>query len=216
MEKEIVIEKICTEGLVAVVRGSNYEEARGIVEACVNGGVKLVEITFTIPGAHQLMSALAAECTSTDVMIGAGTVLDPATARIAMLSGAQFIVSPCLDIETVRLCNRYRVPILPGIMTVREAVLAMEAGADILKIFPGEMMGAKFVKALKGPLPQARLMPTGGVDLNNVGDWIKAGCVAVGVGGNLTRGAVQGDYAQVTKMARRFVEVVRKAKEEVG
>lgn len=215
MEKEVVIQRLCSDGLVAVVRGSSHEEARRIVEACVNGGVKLIEVTFTIPGAHQLMAALAEEYAGTDVIIGAGTVLDAATARIAILSGAQFVVSPCLDVDTVRLCNRYRVPAMPGIMTVREAVLAMEAGADILKVFPGEMMGPKFVKAIKGPLPQVRLMPTGGVDLDNVGEWINAGCVAVGVGGNLTRGATKGDYAQVIETARRFVEAVQKAKDQL-
>lgn len=215
MDKTALIERLCKEGLVVVVRGANHEEARKAVEACVAGGIQLIEITFTIPRAHQLMSALSEDYAGSDVMIGAGTVLDAATARLAMLSGAQFIVSPCLDVETVQLCNRYRVPVLPGIMTVREAVQAMQAGADILKVFPGEMMGPKFVKALKGPLPQARFMPTGGVDLDNVGEWIKAGCVAVGVGGNLTAGAAQGDYARVTETARRFVEAVRKAKEEV-
>ncbi len=200
MDKEIIIKRLCEEGLVVVVRGANHEEARKAVKACVAGGIKLIEITFTIPGAHELMAELAAEYTGTDVMIGAGTVLDPTTARLSILSGAQFVVSPCLDVETVKLCNKYRVPVMPGIMTVREAVLAMEAGADILK----------------GPLPQVRLMPTGGVDIDNVGEWIKAGCVAVGVGSNLTRGAVTGDFALVTETARQFVEAVRKAKEAVS
>ena len=215
MDKEAIIRKLRDEALVAVVRGSNYDEARQTIEACVKGGVKLIEITFTIPGAHNLMSALSEEYASTDVIIGAGTVLDAPTARIAILSGAQFVVSPCLDVETVKLCNRYRIPAMPGIMTVREAVMAMEAGADILKVFPGEMMGPKFVKALRGPLPQVQLMPTGGVDLDNVGEWLKAGCVAVGVGGNLTGGAAKGDFVQVTEKARLFVEAVRKAKAEL-
>lgn len=216
MDKEIVIKRLCEESLVVVIRGANHEEARKTVTACVAGGIKLIEVTFTIPGAHQLMAELAEEYKGTDVMIGAGTVLDPTTARLAILSGAEFVVSPCLDVETVKLCNKYRVPVMPGIMTVREAVLAMEAGADILKVFPGEMMGPKFVKALKGPLPHAHLMPTGGVDIDNVGEWLKAGCVAVGVGGNLTRGAATGDYALVTETARRFVAAVQKAKEEIG
>lgn len=216
MDKEIIIKRLCDDGLVVVVRGENHEETRKVVTACVAGGIKLIEITFTIPMAHQVIAELVAEYKGTDVLIGAGTVLDPTTARLAILSGAQFVVSPCLDVETVKLCNKYRVPVMPGIMTVREAVLAMEAGADILKVFPGEMMGPKFVKALRGPLPQARLMPTGGVDVDNVGEWIKAGCVAVGVGGNLTRGAATGDFALVTEMACKFVKAVRKAKDEVG
>lgn len=212
MDKETIIKRLCEESLVAVVRGSNYDEASRTIEACVKGGIKFIEVTFTIPGAHMLMSALAEKYAGSDIVIGAGTVLDEATARIAILNGAQFVVSPCLDVETVKLCNRYRIPVMPGIMTVREAVMAMQAGADILKVFPGELMGPKFVKALKGPLPQARLMPTGGVDLDNVADWLKAGCVAVGVGGNLTRGAAKGDYELVTETARQFVEATRKAK----
>lgn len=212
MDKETIIKRLCEESLVAVVRGSNYDEASRTIEACVKGGIKFIEVTFTIPGAHTLMSALAEKYAGSDIVIGAGTVLDEATARIAILNGAQFVVSPCLDVETVKLCNRYRIPVMPGIMTVREAVMAMQAGADILKVFPGELMGPKFVKALKGPLPQARLMPTGGVDLDNVADWLKAGCVAVGVGGNLTRGAAKGDYELVTETARQFVEATRKAK----
>jgi 2-dehydro-3-deoxyphosphogluconate aldolase/(4S)-4-hydroxy-2-oxoglutarate aldolase len=216
MDKEIIIKRLCEEGLVVVVRGANHEEAHKAVAACVAGGIKLIEITFTIPRAHELMAKLAEEYAGTEVVIGAGTVLDTATARLAILNGAQFVVSPCLDIETIKICNKYRVPVMPGIMTVREAVLAMEAGADILKVFPGEMLGPKFVKALKGPLPQARLMPTGGVDLDNIGEWIKAGCVAVGVGGNLTRGAAAGDFSLVTQTSRRFVAAIRKAKEEVG
>lgn len=215
MDKEALIKKLCEDSLVAVVRGSNHDEAARTIEACVTGGIKLIEVTFTIPGAHVLMAALAEKYAGSDVVIGAGTVLDAATARIALLSGAQFVVSPCLDVETVKLCNRYRIPVMPGIMTVREAVLAMQAGADILKVFPGELLGPKFVKALRGPLPYVRLMPTGGVDLDNLGDWIKAGCVAVGVGGNLTRGAAQGDYESVTEAARQFVKAVSKVKSQV-
>ncbi|SDD58841.1 bifunctional 2-keto-4-hydroxyglutarate aldolase/2-keto-3-deoxy-6-phosphogluconate aldolase [Sporomusa acidovorans] len=212
MDKETVIQQLCEESLVAVIRGANRDEAGRTIEACIKGGIKFIEVTFTIPGAPVLMTALTEKYAGSDVVIGAGTVLDAATARIAILSGAQFIVSPCLDVETVKLCNRYRIAAMPGIMTVREAVMAMQAGADILKVFPGEIMGPKFVKALQGPLPQARLMPTGGVDLNNVGDWIGAGCVAVGVGGNLTRGAAKGDYEQVAAAARQFGEAVRNAK----
>lgn len=212
MDKETVIKKLCDEGLVAVVRASDYEQADAVIEACITGGVKFIEVTFTIPGAHLLMASLTGKYFGADVVIGAGTVLDAATARIAVLSGAQFVVSPYFDIKTVQMCNRYRIPVMPGVMTVREAVLAMEAGADILKVFPGELMGPQFVKALKGPLPQAKLMPTGGVNLDNVENWIKAGCMAVGVGGNLTRGADEGNYDIITETAKKFVEAVRKAK----
>lgn len=211
MDKETIIKRICTDRLVAVIRGSTLEEARQLAKACISGGIQAIEITFTVPGADKLIEALRQEFKETDIIIGAGTVLDAATARLALLQGAQFIVSPCLNIEVIQLCNRYRVLAMPGIMTVREAILAMEAGAEILKVFPGELLGPKFVKALKGPLPQVRLMPTG-VNLDNVHEWLQAGSIAVGVGSNLTRGVAAGDYAQIVERAKCFVQAVQKAK----
>jgi len=155
---------------------------------------------------------LAETYKSGEIIIGAGTVLDPETARIAILAGAQYIVSPSLNVETVRLCNRYQIPIMAGAMTIKEIVEAMEVGADVIKIFPGESMGSGFVKAVKGPLPQAPMMPTGGVGLDNVGEWIKAGCVAVGVGGNLTGGAKKGDYESITEIAKQFIAKIKEAR----
>ena len=132
--------------------------------------------------------------------------------RIAILAGAQYVVSPCLNIDTMKLCNRYQVPCMPGAGSTREIVEAMEAGADIIKVFPGETLGPGFIKAVKGPLPQASLMPTGGVSLDNAGDWIKAGCVALGVGGNLTAGAKKGDYASITALAKQFMTRISEAR----
>lgn len=215
MNKETVLQRICSDSLVAVIRASGYAEAGQLVSACVEGGIKLIEITFTVPGAHRLLASLSETYEQTDVMIGAGTVLDEATAHLALLHGARFIVSPCLNVEVVTLCNRYGILALPGIMTVREAVLALEAGADLLKVFPGELLGPKFVQALKGPLPQLRLMPTGGVDLPNIRDWFQAGSVAVGVGGNLTCG-IAGDYSLIAARAQQFVQAVGQAKSEAG
>lgn len=212
MEKEKVISKIIEGGLVAVVRAQTKDEAKKVTEACIAGGVVAIEITFTVPGAHEIISELAKIYSPEDILLGAGTVLDPETARIAILSGAQYVVSPCLNVDTVKLCNRYRVPIMPGAMSIRDVVEGMEAGADIIKVFPGELFGPGFIKAIKGPLPQARLMPTGGVGVDNVGDWIKAGCVAVGVGSNLTGGAKNGDYASITTKAKEFVEAIRLAR----
>ncbi|WP_378956527.1 bifunctional 2-keto-4-hydroxyglutarate aldolase/2-keto-3-deoxy-6-phosphogluconate aldolase [Pelosinus sp. sgz500959] len=212
MEKEKVISKICGVGLVAVVRAETKSEAIKITEACIDGGVVAVEITFTVPGAHEIISELSKRYSPEEILVGAGTVLDPETARIALLSGAQYVVAPCLNIETVKLCNRYAVPIMPGAMTIKEVVEGMESGADIIKVFPGEMMGPGFVKAIKAPLPQARLMPTGGVDINNVGDWIKAGCVAVGVGGNLIASARTGDYLTIATKAKQFIEAIKIAR----
>jgi 2-dehydro-3-deoxyphosphogluconate aldolase/(4S)-4-hydroxy-2-oxoglutarate aldolase len=139
-------------------------------------------------------------------------VLDPETARIAILAGAEYIVSPSLNFDTARLCNRYQVPYLPGAGTLREIVEAMEYGAGIIKVFPGESLGPDFIKAVKAPLPQAPLMPTGGVSLENVAAWVKAGCVAVGVGGHLTAGAKTGDFDSVTRSAKAFVARIQQAR----
>jgi 2-dehydro-3-deoxyphosphogluconate aldolase/(4S)-4-hydroxy-2-oxoglutarate aldolase len=206
-----VLGKIVASGLVAVIRADNPEQAAHIAEACALGGVAALEITFTVPGASGVIEHLAKEF-SNQILLGAGTVLDSETARIAILAGARFVVSPALNFDTARLCNRYQVPYMPGAGTIREVVEAMESGADIVKIFPGEILGPAFVKAVRGPLPQASLMPTGGVTLENVGDWICAGSVAVGVGGNLTAGAKTGDFASVTQLARRFVEKIKEAR----
>jgi 2-dehydro-3-deoxyphosphogluconate aldolase/(4S)-4-hydroxy-2-oxoglutarate aldolase len=139
-------------------------------------------------------------------------VLDAETARLAILAGAQFIVSPSPDAATGRLCNRYGIPWLPGAQTVREVIEAMELGADIVKVFPGEVLGPAFIRAVKGPLPQASLMPTGGVTLENAGEWIQAGAVALGVGGSLTRGAKMGDFQSITELARQFSERIKQAR----
>jgi 2-dehydro-3-deoxyphosphogluconate aldolase/(4S)-4-hydroxy-2-oxoglutarate aldolase len=164
-----------------------------------------------VPGAAGVIEHLAKR-RSAEILLGAGTVLDPETARIAILAGGQFVVSPALNPETARLCNRYQVPYMPGASTIREVIEAMECGADIVKVFPGEILGPAFVKAVKGPLPQAQLMPTGGVSLENVAQWIHAGSVAIGVGGNLTAGAKTGDFASITHIARQFVEKIQEAR----
>jgi 2-dehydro-3-deoxyphosphogluconate aldolase/(4S)-4-hydroxy-2-oxoglutarate aldolase len=206
-----VLEKIAASGLVAVIRAENPEQAARVAEACALGGVAALEITFTVPGASGVIEHLAKKI-SGQILVGAGTVLDPETARIAILAGAQFVVSPALNPETARLCNRYQVPYMPGAGTIREVIEAMECGADIVKVFPGEILGPAFVKAVKGPLPQAQLMPTVGVSIENVADWIKAGSVAVGVGGNLTAGAKAGDFVSITQLARQFVEKIKEAR----
>ena len=212
MDKEQVIGRIERRGVVAVVRAKDAEEAVRIAEACLAGGVEAMEITFTVPGAHRVIEKLAARYTDGSMLIGAGTVLDPETARIAILAGAQYVVSPSLNVETVRLCNRYRIASLPGAMTIREVVEAMEAGADIIKVFPGELYGPKVIKAIHGPLPQAKIMPTGGVSVENAGEWIRAGAVALGAGSLLVAGAKTGDYNAVTQCARAFIEAVARAR----
>src|SRR5579872_1212393 len=206
------LEKIATSGVVAVVRAENSDQACRIADACAAGGITAIEITFTVPGAADAIRALATRDTSGHMLIGAGTVLDAETAEKAIASGARFIVSPCLRPEVARFCNDRQIPHMPGAGTVTEIVEAMESGAEIIKIFPGEILGPRFVKAVKGPLPNASLMPTGGVSLENVAEWIHAGCVAVGVGGSLTARAKHGDFAAITGQAKQFVARVREAR----
>lgn len=215
MDKERILTRIQDCGIVAVVRAESTDKAERIVDACMEGGVAAIELTFTVPHADKVIEELAKKYDENDIILGAGTVMDPATARIAMLSGAQYIVSPFLDIETLKMCNRYRVAMMPGIMTVREGVLAMENGADILKVFPGDLYGPKIIKDILGPIPYAKMMPTGGVDVNNVGEWIKAGAVAVGAGSSLTAGAKTGDYKKITETAKQFVENIKAARAEM-
>ncbi len=203
--------KILDSGLVSVIRAESHDQAERIADACAQGGVGALEITYTVPRATSVIEHLAKKL-SGNIVMGAGTVLDPETARIAILAGAQFVVSPALNPETARLCNRYNIPYMPGAATIREVLEAMECGADIVKVFPGEILGPVFVKAVKAPLPQASLMPTGGVTLANVGEWIKAGSVAVGVGSNLTAGAKAGDFSSITHLARQFVEKIKEAR----
>ncbi len=207
-----VLQKIVDSGLIAVVRAEDPEKARKIADACLKGGAAAIEITFTVPGAAEVIKELSKVYKNGEMIIGAGTVLDPETARIAILAGAQYIVSPSLNIDTIKLCNRYQVPVMPGCMTITEIVEAMEAGADVIKVFPGDTVGPGFIKAVKGPLPQAPLIPTGGVSLDNVGQWIKNGCLGVGVGGNLTAGAKTGDYESITEVAKQFIAKIKEAR----
>ena len=212
MDKQTVIQKIKDAGIVAVVRAENGESAKKISDACLEGGVPAIELTFTVPGAHRVIEELAAEYKNGEMILGAGTVLDAETARIAILSGAQYIVSPCYDEATVRLCNRYAIPCMPGVMTIKDVVAALEMGVDIIKLLPGDSFGPGMVKAIKGPIPQANIMPTGGVDVNNVAQWIKAGVAAVGAGSSLTKGAKTGDYKAITETGRQFVENIKNAR----
>ncbi len=212
MEKEKVLSAITDTGLVAVVRANNEDEAFRITDACLEGGCKSIELTFTVPGANKVIEALAKKYAPGEIMLGAGTVLDSETARTAILSGANYVVSPGFNAEACKLCGRYRVPYMPGCMTITEVLTAMEAGADIVKIFPADLFGPKIIKDIKGPLPQAKMMPTGGVDVGNVDQWIKAGAVAVGAGSSLTAGAKTGDYAKVTATAKEFIAKIKEAR----
>ena len=207
MTKEKVLQRIEDKGIVAVVRAKNSDEANKIINDCLEGGVDAIELTFSVPFAHEVIEDLAKRY-GDDIVLGAGTVLDSETARIAILSGAQFIVSPNFNPDVTRLCNRYRIASMAGIQTISEAVKAMEAGVDVLKLFPGDIAGPAFIKDIKGPLPWVQIMPTGGVNVDNVDKWIKAGAVAVGAGSCLVKG-------DITVNAKAFVENIKKARAEL-
>lgn len=220
MKKLRVTQQIMEQGVVAVLRGDSPEEVVEMAEQAIAGGIKVIEVTMTVPFALRAIEKLSAlySSTSTDpskfAIIGVGTVLDPETARAAVLSGSEFVVGPCLHEGTVALCNRYRVPVMPGVMTIREIQEALELGADIVKLFPGNLYSPSMIKAIKGPLPQANVMPTGGVTLDNLGEWIKAGAVAVGIGSDLTADAVRTrDYGLIAKKAAQYAEAYRAAVE---
>ncbi|MGL5353645.1 MAG: bifunctional 2-keto-4-hydroxyglutarate aldolase/2-keto-3-deoxy-6-phosphogluconate aldolase [Clostridium sp.] len=211
MKKMKVLNRVMETGVVAVVRGKDLEEAIKISDACVAGGVDILEVTFTVPKAERVIEKLCDEYGDRAV-VGAGTVLDSETARVAILHGAQFIVGPNFDLEVAKLCNRYAVPYMAGCMTINEIVKAMEAGTDVIKLFPGSAFGPSIINDIKAPLPHVTIMPTGGVSLENVHEWIGNGCIAIGVGGALTAGAKTGDFNKVTETAKQFVEKVKAAR----
>lgn len=216
MRKEKLLSKLREEALVAVVRAKNKEHGEKTIDAIIRGGINFIEITMTMEEGNPIdfiASLVEKYKENKDVIIGAGTVLDAETARMAILAGANYIVSPGLDLETIKLCNRYRIPVMPGIMTPTEAIKALEAGCDVLKVFPGNILGASVISTYKGPLPQAEFMPSGGVDVDNVDKWLKAGAFALGTGSSLTKGAKNNDFEAVTKKAIEFVEAVRKYRE---
>lgn len=216
MSKVEDLKRVEETGIVAVVRAENAEKALKITEAVKKGGIDAIEITMTVPGAIDVIKQITDEYSRDEILIGAGSVLDAETARACILAGAEYIVSPSLDKETIAMCNRYQKAVMPGAMSVTEVVKAMKYGADIVKIFPATLFGPKIIKAIKGPLPQAPLMPTGGVSLDNVKDWIKAGSLAVGVGSSLSKGAKTGDYEQVTETAKEFIRLIKEARAEMA
>ena len=212
MHKLRILQRIMDRGVVAVIRAGTGDLAMRIVDACLEGGIDAIELTFTVPGAFPVIECLTRKFSNGEALIGAGTVLDPETARTAILSGAAFVVSPYHNSGTGQLCRRYQKPYIPGAGTVAETMHALEDGADVIKLFPGESLGPGFVKAMRAPLPDIPVMPSGGVSVENAGDWIRAGCVAVSVGGTLTRGADTGDFDSISQIARKLVEKVRQAR----
>lgn len=215
MKKEQVLARLKEDCLVAVVRAKNLEQGEKVIDAIIEGGINFIEICMTVDEGSpiDLIANMVAKYKDNEkIVIGAGTVLDPETARMAIMAGANYVVSPGLNVETIKMCNRYRVPMLPGVMTPTEAITALEAGCDIIKIFPGNIVGPAAISSFKGPLPQGEFMPSGGVDVDNVDKWLKAGAYAVGTGSSLTKGAKTGDFAAVTAKAKEFVEAVAAAR----
>src|SRR6201994_438354 len=214
MRKEEVLAELKKIGLVPVLRAASVEQALALATAIADGGVTVLEVTMTVPGAVRVMRRLTKE--RPDILIGAGTVLDPETARICMLEGAQFIVSPALNIKTIEMCHRYSIAVLPGALTPTEVVTAWQAGADVVKVFPASAMGgAKYLTALKGPLPQVDLIPTGGVSLATAREFLDAGAFALGVGSDLVnaRAMAEGKPEVVTESARKYLAIVKEFRE---
>lgn len=201
-----MLQRLKKSGVVAVIRGETKEEAIKASHAVVAGGIKGIELTFTVPKADQVINELVLEYKEdASVVVGAGTVLDPVTARIAIMAGAEYVVSPCFNKETAEMCNLYQVPYLPGCMTITEMQEALKAGVDIIKVFPGNMFGSQAISAFKAPMPYVNIMPTGGVNLSNLEEWFKAGAICVGVGGNLLAGVKTGNFPEVTRTATQYM-----------
>ncbi len=211
MTKTEVLASLRSIGLVPVLRAESVDQALALAEAIAAGGVTVLEITMTVPGAIQVMRKLAE--TRPDILIGAGTVLDPETARMCILEGAQFVVSPALNLKTIEMCHRYSIAALPGALTPTEIVTAWQAGADVVKVFPASSMGgASYLKSIKAPLPQVELIPTGGVSLATAEDFLKAGAFALGVGADLVdaKAMAEGRPEAVTESARKYLAIVQK------
>jgi 2-dehydro-3-deoxyphosphogluconate aldolase / (4S)-4-hydroxy-2-oxoglutarate aldolase len=209
-----ILDRVREIGLVPVVRASSPDEARRAVDAIRAGGIPILEITLTVPGAIDVIRELA-RTADDDVLIGAGTVIDAETAQECIDAGAAFIVSPALDVPTIELCRRQNVPVFPGAMTPTEILTAWKAGASAVKVFPaGAVGGAAYLKSVKAPLPQIELMPTGGVNLNNAADFIAAGAIALGIGADLVDVAAlrRGEPHVITEKARQYVAAVRAAR----
>ena len=214
MNKQKVSDRIAEIGVVPVVRASSSREALIAAEAVCQGGIPIVEITMTVPGAVEVIRELS-KSSASEVLIGAGTVLGPETARRCLDAGAQFLVSPGLNLQTVELAVREKILIMAGALTPTEVITAWNAGSDFVKIFPcGQVGGAKYIKALRGPLPQIPLVPTGGVNLNTAAEFIEAGAAALGIGGELVQAeALKSGKSQIiADNARKFVEIVKQTR----
>ena len=204
MQRAELLNKVIQSGVVSVVRAESGEKALKIVEAVISGGITSIELTYSVPRANEVISDLVAKYLGTD--------LDPTSARLAIVAGAQFIVSPSFNKEVAKICNLYQIPYVPGILTPLEAQKALEYGSELIKLFPGDITGPKMIKDLKGPFPYINILPSGGVNVDNVAEWFAVGAVAVSAGGGVTAPAANNNYSGVTENAKKFMAAFKAAK----
>lgn len=209
MKRYNILQQMINSGVVAVVRANSPEKATKIVDAIIDGGIKSIELTYSVPQANEVIKELKDKYKDEGIIIGAGTVLEPISARLAIIAGAQFIVSPCFDKEVAKLCNLYQVPYIPGVLTPSEVKIALEYGSEVIKLFPGDISGAKMIKDLKGPFPDLNILPSGGVNVDNIADWIKSGATMVSAGTSLSAPAEKDDFNQVSINAKTFLHSYR-------
>lgn len=214
MSKESHLRQILDSGLVAVVRSPDSLQLVEVARSLADGGVTVVEITMTVPGALDVVRQVR-QALGDRILLGAGTILDPETARAALLAGAEFLVAPTLNLDVIRLCQRYDKIVMPGAFTPTEILTAWEAGADIVKVFPADVVGPAFFKAVRAPLPQVKLMPTGGVDLTSAAEFLRAGACCLGVGGQLVepKAIAERNFDRIRDLAKQYVAIVKKARE---
>ncbi|MED4011098.1 bifunctional 2-keto-4-hydroxyglutarate aldolase/2-keto-3-deoxy-6-phosphogluconate aldolase [Priestia aryabhattai] len=201
-----ILDRIKKDKVVAVVRGEDEQEALNIISASIEGGINIIEVTFTNPDAHIVIETIKSKYPS--ILVGAGTVINLETARKAVLAGASFIVSPNFDLDVLHYCKEQNIPYLPGCMTVNEILYAMKKGVEIIKLFPGNVIGKEFVKAIKEPLPHVQVMVTGGVNQSNINEWFKAGCVAVGLAGSITKDT-NNDFTKILTNVKGIMQEVK-------
>ncbi|HID23511.1 MAG TPA: bifunctional 4-hydroxy-2-oxoglutarate aldolase/2-dehydro-3-deoxy-phosphogluconate aldolase [Planctomycetaceae bacterium] len=217
MARQDDLQQVLDEGIVAIIRSDSPDQLTEVAEALYEGGIGVIEVTFTVPGVLEIISSVRKRLGG-KVLLGAGTVLDPESARAALLAGAEFVVAPSLNLDVIRLCHRYDKLVMPGAFTPTEVVQAWEAGADIVKIFPASVGGPSYLKALRGPLPHIRMLPTGGVNLQTLPDFLRAGACAVGLGGALVEKEAlrEGNVERIRALAAEYVALVRSTRREAG
>src|SRR5437879_7381712 len=215
MSKETQLRQVLDSGIVAVVRSPDSQQLVEAARALADGGVNVVEITMSVPGALDVVRQVR-DALGDRLLLGAGTILDPETARAALLAGAEYLVAPTVNLDVIRLCQRYDKLVIPGAFTPTEILSAWEAGADIVKVFPAEVVGPAFFKAMRGPLPPIRLMPTGGVDLKTEAEFLRAGACALGIGGQLVepKAIAERNFERIRDLARQHVSLVNQTRAE--